>query len=534
MSVSELNSNANINSTGHSFSSHSLKESHSFDLRTVHQQISKLNKITRLISEGHYFLYHPSVDDENDPMLALAENFNIMVKKLKESQEELENKVEQRTYELRETARQLEYLLEEAGSLKKQQDADYFLTSLLFESFAANRSESDCVHFQFLIDQKKKFHFNDRQRSIGGDFCGAYSISLCGRKFSVFINADAMGKSIQGAAGALVLGAVFDAIVQRTRLSEAFRGNPPEIWIRDAFTEIQKVFESFDGRMLIALFLGLLDEQSGLLYFINADYPFPVLLRNGIAELIRSDSHVHKVGLNLSNLHPSNFRPPLRVHTLLLKYGDMIISGSDGREIVEDENTFSEKQFPGIVQTAKGDLKTICHHLEQIGPVADDLSLMQLRYLRQPIRKFHLTMDIRSLLSRYRSAATDPDRLKALLDLSSAGFEHPDILYKICNIYLKRRNYSMAVEYGRRAHAEDPANLRLLFLLGVGYEGLGNNRLSLQSFERIRLRDPENPHVLRRLIKIYKQLGRKEKVEYLEFQLSNPGYHSSNANVHGV
>jgi hypothetical protein len=90
-----------------------------------------------------------------------------------------------------------------------------------------------------------------------GDFCCAHKITLRGKEYIFCVNADAMGKSIQGAGGALVLGSVLEAIVERTKYDDIFKEQYPEQWLKNAFVEIHKVFESFDGSMLVSCILVL-------------------------------------------------------------------------------------------------------------------------------------------------------------------------------------------------------------------------------------------------------------------------------------
>ena len=52
---------------------------------------------------------------------------------------------------------------------------------------------------------------------------------------TVFLNADAMGKSMQGAGGALVAGAVFNSIIERTMLSPTVQNQYPERWLKNSF-----------------------------------------------------------------------------------------------------------------------------------------------------------------------------------------------------------------------------------------------------------------------------------------------------------
>jgi adenylate cyclase len=144
--------------------------------------------------------------------LGLADVINSMKKELEVYNTQLEHLVEERTRELKNTLVQVQ-------TLKTQQDGDYFLTSLLIRPLGGDFSKSEKINVELLVRQKKKFIFRRWDSEIGGDLCAAYSIRLENRDYTVFINGDAMGKSMQGAGGALVFGTVFKAVVSRTQVS---------------------------------------------------------------------------------------------------------------------------------------------------------------------------------------------------------------------------------------------------------------------------------------------------------------------------
>ncbi|MCB1160874.1 MAG: PAS domain-containing protein, partial [Leptospiraceae bacterium] len=114
---------------------------------------------------------------------------------------DLEKKVIERTKELKETLDQVE-------ALKKIQDGDYFLTSLLITPLGQNVIQSPYVQVESFLKQKKSFLFKEKYYEIGGDINIAHKLTLKNRSHILFMNADAMGKSIQGAGGVLVLGSV--------------------------------------------------------------------------------------------------------------------------------------------------------------------------------------------------------------------------------------------------------------------------------------------------------------------------------------
>ncbi|TGL61598.1 hypothetical protein [Leptospira sarikeiensis] len=130
----------------------------------------------------------PLVSNDRE-FLGFARDFAKATGEIGRIREHLQSLVEEKTSELRETLRTVE-------ELKKQQDGDYFLTSLLIKPLGINRTSGRKVKVDFLIKQKKNFVFKGKESEIGGDICIAQEISLRGKDYTVFLNADAMGKSL--------------------------------------------------------------------------------------------------------------------------------------------------------------------------------------------------------------------------------------------------------------------------------------------------------------------------------------------------
>ena len=181
---------------------------------------------------------------------------------------------------MQERTESLTKTIDEINKLKFQQDGDYYLTSLLIEPLGRNSISSEKVSIESFIKQKKEFKFKGDSKTLGGDINIAHNIKLMGKSYIVFLNGDAMGKSIQGAGGSLILGSVFQSIIERTLLSPDLSEQSPEVWLKNAFIEMHKVFESFSGSMLVSIVIGLLDDSNGFIYYINAEHPFSILFRD--------------------------------------------------------------------------------------------------------------------------------------------------------------------------------------------------------------------------------------------------------------
>lgn len=292
---------------------------------------------------------------------------------LEKAKENLEEKVAERTNELQET-------LQHIRQLKYSQDGDYFLTSLLIEPLSSRDISSSRIRVDFYTKQKKEFEFNGKIHQIGGDISAAEEIYLNNKKYIVFINGDAMGKSLQGAGGALVFGAVFHAILARTHLSDTEKIGPEE-WIKNSLAEIQSVFESFDCYMLVSAAFGLIEEKTGIMHYINSEHPWSVLYRDGKARYAEDEStSCRKIGFPAMFLDNEEYQ----IQKFHLHEGDVFIAGSDGRDDLDrtfgEEKTisYSAETFLICVEKAKGQILEIEKEILKIGNLTDDFSLIRI------------------------------------------------------------------------------------------------------------------------------------------------------------
>lgn len=302
----------------------------------------------------------------------LANKFVRLNEEVEDLNINLENKVEKRTEELNLT-------LQKVNALKLQQDGDYFLTTLLIKPLFLNNNKSSIVKTQFFTKQKKSFEFKNRVFEIGGDISISGNIKLKGKQYVAFMNGDAMGKSIQGAGGALVIGVVYNAFLNRFH-TQLNNDCTPEHWIKELFLELQKVFESFNGSMFISSVIGLVEEETGMMYYINTEHPWTVLYRDGKADFLETDLNARKIGF------PENEKY-FQLKTFPLQDNDVVFIGSDGRDdlIVGEKNGVKiinedEFLFLRIIETERGSLQDVANTIQSTGILTDDLSLVRLSF----------------------------------------------------------------------------------------------------------------------------------------------------------
>ncbi|MBM9577873.1 SpoIIE family protein phosphatase [Leptospira sp. 201903070] len=434
----------------------------------------------------------------------LANKFVRLNEEVEELNEDLEKKVEQRTEELKQS-------LEQVNRLKVQQDADYFLTSLLINPLSSNKNTSAVVKTEFYTKQKKSFEFKGKTYEIGGDILISGNVELSGKRYVVFVNGDAMGKSIQGAGGALVMGTVFNTILTRSGISSQ-KDKSPERWLKEAFLELQKIFESFDGSMYISIVLGLVEESSGLLYYINAEHPWTVLYRDRVASYIEDELTLRKIGIPENEQH-------LTIKTFRMLPGDTIVIGSDGRDdllIGKAEDRIineDQEQFLRRVEEGGADLKEVYDRIVKFGALVDDFTLLKITYHPDDRVSSFQTLPIQSLqdaLDRGKELLEKNRVQDGLKTLERALELHPkneQILKVLGRFYLREKDYAKSVGYWETLLDQNGASSDFLYHASLCYKMLRFHQKAADLGERAFLQDPSLLRNLINLADIYRILN---------------------------
>lgn len=471
--------------------------------------------LTEVNSGNLEFRLVPRVEDE---IGFIARSFNRMARSIQAARKRLEQYADELEEKVKERTKELEHTLGEVRELKQQQDGDYFLTSLLIKPLGANNAVQENVKVDFLMEQKKKFTFRRYHDEIGGDLNISNHIQLKNRSYTVFLNADAMGKSMQGAGGALVLGAVFESIIERTRLVDSMKEQSPERWLKNAFTELHKVFESFDGSMLVSSVMGLVDDEVGILYFINAEHPWTVLYRDGIASFIEDELMFRKLGT--TGMEGSIF-----IKTFQLEPGDVIIAGSDGRDDIligtDDEGARiindDEKLFLRVVEEGHSDLKAIYRILLEKGGLTDDLSLIRLSFKEDdPEQKLHdeQKQKVRELLKKAKDTSKNKEIEEAISFLQEAealDSRIPEVKRNFVKLFLQLKDYSKAAHYAEDYLNLKPVDKEILYVASYSARKAGQFQKALDFGERLRLREPDHFKNLMNLAQIYIAMKNQER-----------------------
>ncbi|MEM7183316.1 MAG: SpoIIE family protein phosphatase [Spirochaetota bacterium] len=449
-------------------------------------------------------------------------------------------------------------LVAKLNKIKESQDADYFLISLLLDALQSERNIVESISTEYFLSQKKKFQFRQWEGEIGGDICKTDTIYLNdGHAYTVFFNGDAMGKSVQGAGGAIVLGVVFDAVVSRAKLRRRRNYNLyPEIWLKEVFLDIHNVFESFQGTMFASFMLGIIHPETNIMYYINAEHPYTILYRAGKASFLESQKHMFKVGF--PEQHEN-----LSIRLFTLEEGDVVITGSDGKDDViigEDETGIEivsddEFQIIHIVEEEKGDLQKIYEGVGKKGKLKDDFSLVKVSYrakytprtqslaiqkkidasiveCKQHLEKENLDVLLQTLYSLEVFVEEVPSIAKLLAKIY---YNDGDILQSIeyferytesnptDNLFIESRTYLVLLEilikyYDLRQEYDkaiecaeeylyiNPASNDMLSMLSILYKSQSKLSRAADTGERLYLREPENLENLLHLAEVYLKL----------------------------
>ncbi|MDX1961496.1 MAG: 7TM diverse intracellular signaling domain-containing protein [Leptospiraceae bacterium] len=403
----------------------------------------------------------------------LANRFVRLNKEVEALNLSLEKKVLDRTESLNQT-------LQSVNELKVKQDGDYFLTSLLLNPLIQNKIQSDEFEVEFYISQKKKFEFKKKIHEIGGDICITDKIYLQGKSYLVFLNGDAMGKSIQGAGGALVLGVVFNAILNRSYFLNK-KNISPELWLKNSFIELQSVFESFNCLMMVSIVLGLIQEDSYFLYYINGEHPSIALYRDGRASFMDYNYPLFKLGT------PHNPKMPL-VQTFRFEKDDALFIGSDGKDdlvLSQDETNreinMDENLFLRSLEKSKGNIEDLVRELEKIGEFSDDLSIMKI-YLKNKTKTIpHVNREeIKQKVMNLFSQKKFKESILILSNYLALYPEEEEFLLFLSYAYKRSYEFKKSIDFGEKLLLRDPSNIKNLLNLTEVYISEGNLTRSIE------------------------------------------------------
>ncbi|MBV6494758.1 MAG: hypothetical protein LDLANPLL_02795 [Turneriella sp.] len=390
----------------------------------------------------------------------------------------------------------------ELKALKSRQDGDYYLTANLIDSLNEVRPDSANVLVETFAKQFKTFEFMEHSHEIGGDMNCAYALNLHGEKYTLVVNADAMGKSLQGASGVLVLGTAFRSLLERTRITEELRNMSPERWLKNAFLEFHRLFSSFNGSMMVSMVCLLVHDKSGFTVMINAEHPPGILLREGRSEYISGHEGLRKLG-------NTAVKGRLWVDTFVFKPNDIIILGSDGRDDViigYDETgqpiiNQDEGRILTIVRLAEGDLTRIYQNLKKMGEIVDDVSLVRIKF-----HKEHDAVDnsaVELIWKKYYTEKSIDAKLECLREILRLDLNNSKAWKTLLLFHLRAENLVDAAQVGETLVRLTPQRDSLLFVTGLLAYRNGDYDKALYYIDRLTLRNWYREDYLILLGKIY-------------------------------
>jgi tetratricopeptide (TPR) repeat protein/HAMP domain-containing protein len=458
----------------------------------------------------------------------LSQSFNSMrsarpyfLDWLQEYGDNLEEKVKERTKEVQEK-------MEEVQKLKIQQDGDYFLTSLLAKPLFFNANKSKLVTTDFIIHQKKRFEFRNKVADLGGDICITGNLKFGTpenfRRYTMAMNGDAMGKSMQGAGGSLVMGVVMNSIMARSAANKRILELTPEQWLTDVYHEVNSVFKSFNGTMVLSATVVMIDDESGEMLYWNAEHPFTILYRDEKANFIEDGLKLRKLGLD------SEYE--FAVYKFQLVPGDIIILASDGRDDIdltpnEPVRTINDDEYMilSIVDEAKCSISEIERILHTKGELTDDLSILRIDYKANVQEEQQSSYTIAPsfedkeisnqinvneiyLQSKKLYQTGDIEKAIDLLANAYAVEQNNQKLNKLLGLLsLKGKDYDTAIKVLSQYLSQDPDTDEIWYYLSIAQKKMGNYLSSLEAAKKVYELQPNNVNNLVNLSDLYRLNG---------------------------
>ncbi|GIX43519.1 MAG: hypothetical protein KatS3mg129_3252 [Leptospiraceae bacterium] len=303
-----------------------------------------------------------------------------------------------------------------------------------------------------------------------------------------------MGKSLQGANGILVLGSLLFAYLKRYENKEIAHNSLPEIFLKNLSIELQILFESFDGSMLISAIIGLIEESTNILYYINFEHPYPIIFRENKAFFI-GEKHIHrKLGT------PSIFQEEIIIQIFSLKENDILIIGSDGKDDIEIEsngNRFINRDknfFLKIVEQSQGDFQKIIDQLHIAGNFKDDVSILYFKNLfLNPNYHIYLEEKLHIVKKSIKNALLNKnyENVYHFIQAILHEFYHDnDILLYYFYTLKQLKQYQKAIEIGNILLLRNIDNPIIYELLIICYKNINHTNKIQEIYHKLKEKFP--------------------------------------------
>jgi hypothetical protein len=444
--------------------------------------------------------------------ISLIERYVLITKRWKLISGDLENVVISRTNKLNES-------LLNIIKVKTSQEADYFLFYQILNSIFSEFNNK-IKNIEIYEKPYHIFEYRGEKKLIGGDICVTDQVFIGGKEFLFLINGDAMGKSLQGAIGALAIGIVVKSYLKENKISN---NTSPELWIYGLFSKLNESFECFEETMFASSCISLLDYNDGFYYQVSSEHPKTILLKSDKANFLNNSVDTCKLGVN-------GIQSQFKILTKELSPGDIIIIGSDGKDeiIMRDENNkeyynLDENIFLDIVNETKGNLNEIIFSLNKKGKIRDDISIIRLEY--NPIIQ-HNSEEIstffkKKYISKNKEYTLNSEEILFFENLNIV-FPELNIINKILGLHFYNlNNIEKAILYIKKYNYNFPNSLYLLHIHTLINKKIGNYIDAKYSGEQILLRRPKNKKNLNNLISIYKKLDDTKNLNKVNKILDN-------------
>lgn len=397
-----------------------------------------------------------------DELGKISSAFNKMLSSIRKKNRTLENYSKNLNELIEKQTLELKAKIKEIEAMKKIQDGDYYLTSLLVEQLEKTQIKSSYCKIDIFLKQKKEFEFKNKKGEIGGDLCIVRNIFLKENPYLFFLNADAMGKSIQGAIGALIIASVIESILERTLKAFIFKNYSPERWLKNTAAELRHIFDAFNQAMGATLLMGLIEEKTGCVYFVNFEHPPMILYRNSSAQYLHEDIYFERLGVSSSQ------KGEVYIKVFKLKPNDIIMIGSDGKDDIRVEGKIQNDphNILKFIEKTEGNLNLLYEEIKKVGDIIDDISMLKIHYIPKQLDYAYKQNDVKeSFMNVKRRYKQKKVSIEEVIKFCENNSDFPPCIIFLLKYFIKLRDYLKIESYSEKYLELDSSNNNILYLL---------------------------------------------------------------------
>ncbi|MCB1315817.1 MAG: tetratricopeptide repeat protein, partial [Leptospiraceae bacterium] len=279
--------------------------------------------------------------------------------------------------------------------------------------------------------------------------------------------------------------------------------------------EMARVFAGFNGTALLSLCMAAIDDESGVLFGINAGHPATLLYRNGQLNRLPGEADFGRLGVDLEDRE----QPFAPMTVFALQPDDVLLTAPRARENATPD-------FAALAKQQKADASAIFQALTSDANLSDDISLVRVQWdgakagsNAEAEQGLTRAREMAAGLTNENSGSAWQPVIDELQKVLQKDRFNRSAMNNLTRLYYRVGDYQQAAILAEQYARHHPDDTEFLLLASVCLYKSGRDDKARDFGERLKVRRPDHIENLQNLIFLANRAGDVLQAQSLEAEI---------------